>query len=564
MLINRLFAWLQYKISIKLLTSNNSVKEERTEEIMKKKVLAMLMALTMTMAMPCMAYATGAETPAAGEAASNEETKETKAPESFNMSFVEKGSISHNYKVYQIFSGTYFKGDDGKVVLSDIEWGKSVNNKSFTLDGTEYTDAKKLAEALSSKTDAELEAIRADLKKLVDGGEAAGEFNSDPEKAVNVTLPAGYYLIEDVTSEENLKNDTRSSYVIQLVDNIEVKAKSGTVTSEKKVDDVNDSTGVKEELQDTADYDIGDSVPFTITGKIPNNYDKYNTFYYAFHDTMEKGLVYNEDAKVYADGVEISADEIKVSDDKLSFDVIFNDLKKLPNINKDTKKIELKYTCTLTEDCVVGKHGNLNKSYLEYSNNPNSDSKGTTPEDSNIVFTYKVVVNKTDEDKKPISGAEFKIEKLVNGTYVETGLKVSQDGTQFSVTGIDDGVYRLTETKAPDGYNKLSEPYYFVVSSEHDFAGFIDDSNREDIIKKFTASQVSGDDTSLKLEGENIEIEFTATLDDGTVSTNVVNSKGSTLPSTGGIGTTIFYVLGGVLIVGAGVALFVRKRMDEE
>ena len=528
---------------------------------MKKKVLAMFLAATMAMAMPCMAFAAGETT-----------VEATASGETYDMSFEEKGKVAHDYKVYQIFTGTLAKGEtDAGDILSDIEWGSSIKSGSVTVDGKTYTDASEFAKYLKDLNDSQLEGIRGQIADAIDKDKAVKEFTSVAGSKVDITLPAGYYLIEDVTSDEKLldpetnSKDTKSSYVIQLVGNVEVSAKVGSVVSEKKVDDINDSTGVEEKLQDTADYDIGDSVPFTITGTVPANFNKYTTFYYAFHDKMEKGLTFNEDVKVYLGESEIASNyyTVAVSEDKKEFTVTFTNLKDVPGVNADSK-ITLKYTSTLNEECVVGAMGNINESWLEYSNNPDSDSKGETPHDNNIVFTYKVEVNKVDDtaDHNPLTGAEFMIEKLENGSWVKKDLVVNVEGTQFSITGVDDGIYRLTETKAPEGYNMIKEPFYFAVDATHNFTGFIDASNREGILNLSAYQTKDGDQNFVK--ADTVELEFTAINSDGTVSTDVVNTSGSTLPSTGGMGTTVFYLFGGVLVIGAGVVLFTRRRVNAQ
>ena len=162
----------------------------------------------------------------------------------------------------------------------------------------------------------------------------------------------------------------------------------------------------------------------------------------------------------------------------------------------------------------------------------------------------------------PLAGAEFKIEKLENGSWVNKEFVVNQEGTRFSITGVDDGIYRLTETKAPEGYNMIKEPFYFVVDADHVFEGYIDDSKRAEILN-LEAYQTKDEEHNF-VKAETVVLEFTADKKEGTVSTDVVNTSGSTLPSTGGMGTTVLYVFGGLLVIGAGAVLFARRRMDAQ
>lgn len=107
----------------------------------------------------------------------------------------------------------------------------------------------------------------------------------------------------------------------------------------------------------------------------------------------------------------------------------------------------------------------------------------------------------------------------------------------------------------------IKEPFYFVVGATHDYEGFIYDSKRADILN-LEAYQVDGDNNYVKVD--TVVLEFTSNKTSGEVSTDVVNTSGSILPSTGGMGTTVFYLLGGVLVIGAGVVLFTRRRVDAQ
>ncbi len=209
----------------------------------------------------------------------------------------------------------------------------------------------------------------------------------------------------------------------------------------------------------------------------------------------------------------------------------------------------------MNENAVIGEAGNPNTVNLTYSNNPNKGGEGDTgktPDDKNIVFTYKVVVNKVDQDKKALTGATFTLSK-VNADSTTKKIKdftfsANDAKTVFTASGLDDGTYVLKETKTPSGYNTI-EDQYFTISAEHD---------------------VKADDPKLqslrgnKVDGTTTEIAFTPNTTDGSLTTDVVNKKGSSLPSTGGIGTTIFYVIGSILVIGAGVLLVTRRRMNKK
>ena len=153
-------------------------------------------------------------------------------------------------------------------------------------------------------------------------------------------------------------------------------------------------------------------------------------------------------------------------------------------------------------------------------------------------------MNKVDQDKKSLKGAAFKLEKkLSDGTYKEVQSFTAGEETTFEFKGLDDGVYKLTETTTPNGYNTI-DPVEFTISAEHD---------TESVEPKLT--KLSVDETS-------DEAEFTVDTNTGSLTTDIVNKKGSTLPSTGGAGTRMFYVFGGCLVAAAVVLLALKKRKE--
>lgn len=135
-----------------------------------------------------------------------------------------------------------------------------------------------------------------------------------------------------------------------------------------------------------------------------------------FHDTLSNGLTLDRDSfKVYKNDsnevLELNQYEVNITDDQ-HFTVTIKDVKVLGD---DVSKVRVEYTATLNENAVIGFLGNPNTMYMEFSNNPNNEQggdKGQTPEDKVIVFTYKTVINKINSEKKPLTGAVFKLEKV--------------------------------------------------------------------------------------------------------------------------------------------------------
>lgn len=463
---------------------------------------------------------------------------------------------TRTYDVYQIFTG-----DLSGNVLSNVKWGK--NGTGTKGEAVDQTTLEALA-AVNSQTD---------TKKLT---EIQKYVNLNSEKFGTVsagrplTVPTGYYLIRDNGDNGSVgAGEAYSLYVVKIVGSTTISPKVGTVSSEKKVIDINDTTGETTDWQDSADYDIGDKVSFRLKGVVANDYANYTVYKFTFHDTQSAGLTFNADSVVVkVDGKTITSDYSVVTNglaDECTFEVRFADLKQISSVHAGSV-ITVEYNSTLNANATIGSAGNPNTMHLEYSNNPN-DSQGSTtgktPDDTVIVFTYKTVINKVTKNPNydpntegskayiPLTGAAFKLEKKIKGADgAEDTWQLVKDFTvdeenpasTFEFTGLDDGTYKLTETVTPAGYNSI-EPIEFTVEAVHS-------DGDTPALTELTGNKASG------------EIEFTPNVSGAYLSADVVNNAGTVLPETGGIGTTIFYVLGGLLVLTAVVLLVTKKRMS--
>ena len=455
---------------------------------------------------------------------------------------INNNAEGHTYEAYQIFTG-----DLSGTTLSNIVWGSGVREAGQTALG----DAAAKAESL--KTEADAKAFAKEVAPYLTS--AAGSANTVTDgKYVISGLAAGYYLVKDKDGSVTGEGDAYTEYIIKVVGNVTAEPKSDVPEVQKKVKDINDSTDdAMTGWQDSADHDIGDSVPFQLKATLADNVSSYTTYKVVFHDTLSKGLTYNNDAKVYIDGKETSGFTVTATvnaDGTTTLTVSCDDVKALGAGNSSVITVE--YTAKLNNNAVLGSAGNPNEVYLEYSNNPNksgagNNETGNTPKDVVIVFTYKTIINKVNDAGNPLTGAEFTLEKYNKETDKWEAITVvkNDEGTTFTFSGLDDGNYRLTETKTPAGYNTI-DPIEFTVTAEHD---------------------VQSDNpalTSLSGNATTGELTFTSNTTEGSLSADVVNKAGATLPETGGIGTTIFYVVGGILVVGAVVLLVARKRVNSE
>lgn len=377
-------------------------------------------------------------------------------------------------------------------------------------------------------------------------------------------ISQGYYLIAETQTDGDY--DTISLVMLDThgQDNLTVKSKEGVPTLKKEVEEVNDSTGENGTWGKGADHDIGDEVNFRLTGTMPENLAGYTKYKYVFHDQLSQGLSFVKGSvSVTIDGKTVPADQYTVTDPATdcSFEVAFSDIiataKGMEGVNltKDSEVI-VYYKSLLTENATTSYTGNKNDAYLEFSNDPyykgdGEPPTGETPKDTNVTFTYKLIVNKVDENKNPLAGANFELQKFIkeeNDFVTIKTIDLQNGQTQFDFIGLDEGKYKLVETKIPDGYNKADDVEFEVVSDygENEEGQMI----LKDLIVKRGEEVISA--------GENPE--FATEVADGKVATSIVNIPGTRLPSTGGAGTFLLYGAGVVLLAAGGSMYVLKKR----
>ena len=355
-------------------------------------------------------------------------------------------------------------------------------------------------------------------------------------------------------------NDAATLFIVQVNGPVTVNRKANKPTFEKKVKDVNDSTGDKSDWQDSADYDVNDEVPFQLTATLPTSdtdFAAYKTYKLVFHDQQSAGLTFNKDSVVvkYGDqtlGTDSYTLETPATDND-TFDITITDAKTVKDADGSAitvaagGKFTVEYTSTLNKNAVIGAAGNPNEASLEFSNNPNVGGEGNTgktPTDKVIVFTYQLDINKTFNGGTPDDNdlPEFTLYKFDSATndYTTNVGKVditkTADGKYTaSFKRVDDGKYKLVETKTPAGFNTAADTT-FEITADHD---------------------VESDNPQLTV----LKINTTAgNITAGTVTADVVNQKGSNLPSTGGMGTVLLYVAGIAVFVLAGATLVMALR----
>lgn len=567
-----------------------------------KKFASIMLALVMAFALMAPAFAsTGGET-----------TGRPQAPTATTGSItINNASKGHTYSAYQIFDGdlsydSETGGDLTNPTLSNVEWGTGVNETAVTaaLADTEFADmtAADIAAYLSdTKTGGEATArkfAQAISGVLAETAQGTATIQREETSCTISGLDFGYYLIKDtatIAGDDN-KADAVSLFMLQVVGPTTVESKVGTPSSDKKI-----VTGENSEGREVVGgYNIGDTVKFELTATLGDNYDKYTTYKLVFHDTMSKGLTLKVDTIVVKMGnttfTQVTSDEKNGytvttradTEGNATLDIAFADLKTAASDAATGSVITVTYEATLNSDAVIGNPGNPNEMYLEFSNNPNDDGEGSTdntPPKEVLVFTYTLdntKVDGTDETVK-LPDAEFKL-KAVDGEHAGqwvqidesskkvTGwtnsendasvLKSGSDG-KFTVIGLDAGNYELWETKAPVGYNKPEKPFKIEIKASFDEN--YDGSAKNETVLESLGIRV---DEAVKADTENPEQNVPdykpGDVTSGVVGASIENNKGAILPETGGIGTKIFYAVGGLLTVGAVVLLVTKKRMNAD
>ncbi len=522
----------------------------------------------------------------------------------------------HTYEAYQIFAGNP-SNEDNKLI--NITWGNGVDGaallatlKADDAIGALFTDAETaedVADVISASTftaenvDAFAQIVGQHLTTVAGTSTA-----TESPYAINVTGD-GYYLVKDKDGSVTSDEDAYTKYILRVVEDVEVAAKSDAPTLEKKIDE--DGTKV-----DANNGSIGDKVNYVLTSKVPTM-DGYNKYFFVIHDTMSEGLTFNNDVVVKIGETTLTNDKYDVITtgltDGCTFEIVLKNF--IQYKDQAGQTITITYSATINENAVIGNEGNPNEVYLEYSNNPNVDGEGTpenpdkpgpddvtgeTPDDYTITYVTAIELIKVDQDGNRLTGAEFKItgEKLNKVKVVTETFEVAEDGTYYALKdgsytttiptedtadkyvdtttlykktevitwntetekvsatatvgpdgilrfeGLAEGTYTITEIKAPDGYNMLTQPITVVITCAEPAAVT---EGTEDAVWKYT------------LSGAVTQSETIA--EDGIIHITVVNKAGSTLPETGGMGTTLFYVIGGIMVLAAVVLLVTKKRM---
>ncbi len=522
-----------------------------------------------------------------------------------NTIYITSETDGHTYQAYQVFAGT-FSSTTGK--LTNITWGNGVNGanlltaiqaSSYSSSFSGCTTAAQVAQVISTSYPADETFANALAKLVAENLTSMHTDSSTPSGSYTYTisnLTDGYYFVNEA-SLGTTPDNSYTKFLLQVVDNVTVSAKTDKPAIALKVKENNDGT-YQNTWNDAADYSIGSAVPYRIVGIVPDM-TFFDTYYYQMTDTISSGSTFNSGSvKVYyvsspgamydietststgAGGTEITGG-YTVTPTAGGFTLTFSDLSNEPATGIPANGggyLVVEYTATLNSNASVqvpSNPGNPTEVYLTYSNNPNNaDGSGTgvTPKDEVVVYTFRLTINKVDSSTPavPLTGATFALfTDLTNattaaadpatvanfataltftgsaGSYIRSAsgdyTLSGTSGGVYTINGLDQGTYYLVEISAPAGYNRLTAPVTVIIDpAYHD--GAVNSAYVDGHVPDAPGDQL-----------------ITVSVNGGTA-LDVVNQAGATLPETGGIGTKLFTIGGISLMLIAVIVVLLRKK----
>lgn len=555
-----------------------------------KKMIALLLAMVMVLAM--------------GVTVSAEETTKYSItitnPHPDTMSIV--GKIYTAYKLFDVtYSGSnyaysikttnpFYSNSGAKAVLDTYFEFTTIASDDTTMSVT----VKENMKDSESKT-----LSAANVRKLADAlqpyatGNGAGIATATEESVTIDLSEAGYYIVTGTVKPADPVN-TEEVVSAVILDNATptatVKPKASIPTLDKKITGVKEgTTAVNDALLDTAGQaavaKVGSTVSYELDSIVPD-LTGYTDYTFTFSDTITKGLDYVTDDrgklkfKLTINGTEITDSTPIFAGDKRSFTLT------IPYATLELyatgSAIVLTYDATVNSDSLSYDYVN-NTAKLTYSNSPYTSDTNDTPNKKTYVININLDVNKVAENQdktQTLAKAEFILYREITVALEsgDEGYDSNQNGTKVvkqyykwdnnvvtwvteddaekfttndsgnliqQICGLDKGTYYLVETKAPAGYNLLKDPVEITISVSEKDGKVTYTSNTSDITNN-----------TIDLTGAQNENQPVATQ-------TIINKTGPQLPATGGMGTKLFYVLGTILVLGAGVLLITKRRMSK-
>ena len=493
---------------------------------------------------------------------------------------IEKAVDGDRYAAYQILSGDIEKGN--------ATWGSGITEAGQKTLG----QPADFAASISGDSNALYQQIKDHL------GSPAAENTAASGKATLSNLSQGYYLIYDVTKNTDI-------HLMNVKGSTVVSNKNEAPSITKKVWVKDDAVHADSGFHDVSDHHIGERIPFRVVGTLPSDLDRYNTYYYEIKDKA-------------SDGIDIARDSVKVSigdkpvdggytltmaENGHGFTLVFNDIKTTQYDGSKTVKasdtITVTYDGILNQNAVIGSKGNDNSAMLTFSDNPETDERGTTPEDPTVVFTYKIEGIKTDSDTHvPLSGAQFRVYRHKNEGAITNALGIigmdereyataegnffkgwtanrddgtvftSDDNGRFEIAGVGQGNYYIEEVKAPANHDGLNQPESVKIDAQiADADGYMGDGRE-------TLTALAVEAGGMRVLGDTetgtvaINVENPITQNDSSITPSTTPTptqpKAATIsPKTGvNSGGMWFLLIGGLLMIAAVFYIVWRRRQS--
>lgn len=503
-----------------------------------KKLASLLLTLVMLLAMSTTAFAQDVSSGGSGNATIT----------------ITNASKGETYKVYKLFDATVTGTDGGSIaytgnVPTELSNYFEANSKgNITVKEAAYEDS-------AAKTGMS-EELREALKGWTETTTATATAESDGTVLKFTGLDYGYYVVTTTQGDQAI-TVTSTNPNAQIVD------KNSSVPSDLT------------KTADSQNVNIGDTVTYTVTFKTANysgaGSDAKKIISYTIEDTLPDflsdvtvtSIIVDDDgdATTQDDRINVTA---QFENKKITLDWYNNTAKEF--LYKNGATVTLVYTATVTDKAAIDGAGNKNTVTVSWTD---EDGK-TTPDGSKLttdetIYTYAIALKKVDEKGNALSGATFQLPFYVketkdpnDGAYIYAGTTAGADLTNSVTTGADGliivkgvkaGTYSITETVAPQGYNLLTEAFFMEAVQTG---------------KTTTTTTVCLDaDGNVTDSVTNTKVEVTLDKISAAVKV-VVNKTGAVLPSTGGMGTTVFYVVGGLLVIAAALLLVMKKRMKRD
>ena len=559
-----------------------------------KKMMALVIAMVMVLAMGTAVFASGND--GDGAAATYSITVQNTNDA---MSIIGK-----TYTAYKLFDVTYSGENYAYSIKTDNPFYSTAAAKAVLdtyFDFTDTSDATvKTVTVKTAKQDATTKTLSADdVRKLADAlqpyatGTGAGSTQATAETVTINLDEAGYYIVTGTVKPTDPANSDKEVVSAIILDNATptatVKPKASVPTLDKKITGVTDDGDVLDKKGKAAVAKVGATVSYELDSTVPDltGYTKYT---FTFGDKITNGLDYVTGSFKLKIG---NSDETTVSPTiaeggkSFTYTITYDTFKTYlaTTGNKPGDKITLTYKCTVNDAALTTDYEN-NTADLTYSHSPYDDTTNKTPEKETYVIDLNLDVDKIDgsDSTKHLDGAQFKLYREVAAAEGEgeaaaatkeyykwdaTNKKVTwvaeadadvfetndQGKLKQQVRGLDNGNYFLVETKAPKGYNMLKDPIAIVITAIPDSA--------ENVTKVTYSATYGGKAAAMTNEQVDLTTQTQAAGKQPVATGTIENNSGTELPSTGGMGTTIFYVIGAILVLGAAIILISRRKVQK-